>query len=331
MDFMIIVYFLALFLCLGALWLSGDLSVRYSVETASKFNLSTLFIGFVLIAVSTGLPELSVIISSLFLNVHAISVGTILGSNVCDISLVLGLAVLFGGTLYVKPRENFDSIIMLLISAFAMIIVFVLGTLTRITGVLLILLYAVSIWWLWQNRTKKETEKEEKIEREIVEELDPPGPKPFWETKTGVILKLLGSVVLVLISSELSVRVAIQLTKLLNLSLSTVGATIFAVGTSLPELSLALNAAKKKQYALAIGNSLGSVLEQGTLLLGLLAVFSSKPIDIRPLRSLLPFMLASFGIIGFGMIKRKKINRIEGVLMLIVFVSFLAYQFIWVR
>jgi len=331
MYFMIIIYFIALFLCLGALWWSGDLSVRYSVETASKFEFTKLFIGFVLIAVSTGLPELSVTISSLFLDVPAISAGTILGSNVCDISLVLGLAVLFGGTLYIKPKENFDSLLMLLITTFAMIIVFILGTLTRITGLLLILLYAVSIWWLWQNRTQKEKEKEEKIERKIVKELDPPGPKLFWETKKGVLLKLLGSVVLVLISSEVAVQIAIQLTKLLNFSLSTVGATIFAVGTSLPELSLALNAAKKKEYALAIGNSLGSVLEQGTLLLGLLALFSRQPINIKPLMSLLPFMLASFGIIGFGMIHRKKINRIEGVLMLIIYAAFLVYQFVWVR
>ncbi len=136
---------------------------------------------------------------------------------------------------------------------------------------------------------------------------------------------------MILIASEFSVNCAIKLTSLLKFSLETVGATILAIGTSLPELTLAITAVKKKEYSLAIGNSLGSVLEQGTLLLGLLAFASDKPINIVPLRMLAPFMFLSFVILGFGILKRKKLTRIHGAIMVFVFVMFLVYQLIWVR
>ncbi len=326
MNYVIFLYFLALIISLLVLWFSGNLSVRYAIETSAKFKLTSLFVGFVLIAVSTGIPELSVVIASFFKGVEEISVGTILGSNICDISLVLGLVVLLGGTIHVKPKENKSAVLMLFITSLAMLAVFLLGILTKLTGIILILIYIVSIWWLWTKRTKKEIKQKEKEQKKIIEDGD-----PFLKRKWGVLLKLAGSIVLVLISSEFAVRFAIGLTNILKLSLETIGATIFAVGTSLPELSLGLHAVKKKEYSLALGNSLGSVLEQGTLLLGILAIGSGKVIDIKPLRGLAPFMFISFGIIAFGMIKRKRINRIEGAIMLAVFVAFMIYQLVWIR
>lgn len=321
----IFLYLGALLLSLFALWFAGDLSVKYSVQTASKFNLTSLFVGFVLIAVATGLPELSVTIASFFESAHGISAGTILGSNVCDISLVLGLAILFGGTIIVHLNENKESLIMLLITALAMGLVFALGELTKITGIFLIIVYFVSIYFLWKNRTKKFAEEEKEELREVVDD-----KSKYSREKYFILLKLAGSISLVLITSEMAVRFAIKLTKLLSLSLETVGSTIFAIGTSLPELSLALNAVKKKEYALVLGNSLGSVLEQGTLLLGILALGANGAIDIRPLRSLAPFMFISFGILAFGMIKRRRVNMIEGVLMLLVYIVYIIYQFVFV-
>ena len=319
--YQIALYVFLLIIGILALWFSGDLAVKYSIETAAKFKFTSLFVGFVLIAIATGLPELSIIIASLFERAPAISAGTILGSNVCDVSLVLGLSILLGTSIKVNAKECKDSLLMLLITTISMIIVFSLGVLTKITGLILILIYFISIWWLWKNSTKKEIKEEEIDQKEAVSNGD-----TFLKTKWGILLKLCGSIVLVLISSEFAVRFAIQLTKILNLSLETVGATIFAVGTSLPEISLGLNAVKKREYALALGNSLGSVLEQGTLLLGLLALGSPKAIDIRSLRSLVPFMLISFFIIGFGIIKRKKIGKIEALIMLTLFIVYIFYQ-----
>ncbi|MBD3231795.1 hypothetical protein GF322_03985 [Candidatus Dependentiae bacterium] len=322
----IIIYCILLFLSLYFLWFAGDKSVKYSIKTAANFKLTSLFVGFALIAISTGLPELAIVIISIFEKTHGISTGTILGSNVCDISLVLGLAVLLGGNIIIKKKEAKDSLLTLLVTAVSMAIVFILGTLSWIEGLILICVYFGSIWWLWKNSTKKEIQEEKTGQKKAVKDHD-----SFFKTKWGILLKLLGSIFLILVFTEFAVRFAIKLTNLLKLSIETVGATVFAIGTSLPEISVSLNAVKKKEYSLALGNALGSVLEQGTLLLGLLAIGYHKAVDIKPLRSLIPFMFIPFAIIAFGIIKRKKIAKIEALLMFTIFIIFMLFQIFWIR
>ncbi|MFH1461757.1 MAG: sodium:calcium antiporter [bacterium] len=341
MDFSLFLDFVGLVASLIFLWWAGSLSVDYSVRIADVFNLNRLFIGFVLISVSTGFPELSIALSSALRGVQDISAGDILGSNVCDVSLVLGLAILLYGTLKISKKEAKDSLVLLLIIAVSMAAIFLLGTLNWVAGIVFILIYFVSIGWLWLTTTKKEGLEEEKAQEKIKAKdllLDVKSGRGQRQKagrisrkeKILVIVKLSGALLLVLGASELAVRFALEVTSKLALSLKTIGATIFAVGTSLPEISLSLNAMQKKEYSLALGNSLGSVLEQGTLLIGILALISDKPIDTASLRSLAPFMFFSFFIIGFSIIKRKKIGRVEAILMLVSFMMFLLYQIFWI-
>lgn len=342
MDFNLLISLGTLFVSLIFLWWAGSLSVHYSVRMADIFNLNSLFIGFVLISVSTGFPELSIALSSVLRGVTEVSAGDILGSNVCDVSLVLGLSIILYGTLKISKKEAKDSLVLLLITSISMAAIFLLGSLNWITGIFLILVYFISIIWLWLTSTKKEILEEEKLQEKVTADnlelkvergrgqRQAPG-RVSRKEKIMVITKLAGAILLVLGASELAVHFAIEVTKDLGLSLKTMGVTIFAIGTSLPEISLSLNAMKKKQYSLALGNALGSVLEQGTLLIGILALISGKPIDTAGFRSIAPFMFFSFFIIGYSIVKKKKIGRIEAILMLISFVSFLIYQIIWIR
>lgn len=342
MDLNLLLSFGALFVSLIFLWWAGSLSVTYSVRMADLFNLNRLFIGFVLISVSTGLPELSIALSSTLRGVEDVSAGDILGSNVCDISLVLGLAIMIYGALKISKKEAKDSLILLLITAVSMAAIFILGALNWIEGIAFIFIYFAAIGWLWFSSKKTEILEEEKTQERIQ------GEKFSLNVKSGkgqrqeagrvarkdkfvILAKLSGAIFLVLGASELAVHFAINITNSFALSLKTIGATIFAIGTSLPEISLSLNAMKKKEYSLALGNSLGSVLEQGTLLIGILALISGKPVDTASLRSLVPFMFFPFFLIGFSIVKRKKIGRIEASLMLTSFIVFLIYQTFWVR
>ena len=342
MDFNLLISLGTLFVSLIFLWWAGGLSVHYSVRMADIFNLNSLFIGFVLISISTGFPELSIALSSALRGVPDVSVGDILGSNICDISLVLGLAIILYGTLKISKKEAKDSLVLLLITAISMAAIFLLGSLNWITGIIFILVYFVSVGWLWLTSTKKEILEEEKIQEKVAADTlelrvergrgqrQEPG-RVSRKEKIMVVTKLVGALLLVLGASELAVHFAIEVTKDLGLSLKTIGVTIFAIGTSLPEISLSLNAMIKKQYSLVLGNSLGSVLEQGTLLIGILALISGKPIDTAGFRSIAPFMFFSFFIIGYSIVKKKKIGKIEAILMLISFVLFLIYQIIWIR
>ncbi len=300
------------------LWWSGEKSVKYSERISGIYGLSTFFIGFVLMAVSTGLPELAITITSAIKDVGGLSAGTIIGSNFSDISLVLGIPALFIGTIKVIDSEYKNFSMMLLVTSLVMAAVFVLGTLTRIHGLILIFLYIGCLIFLWKSRYAKGVV--EAIARRAKN-----GRQISIKTKATVMAKLILSMAGLLLASEISVRSAIELAKIFDYALESIGATIFAVGTSLPELSVSINAVRKKDYSLALGNALGSVLEQGTLILGILAILSKSPTNISNLRVIAPFMFTSFGVIGFGILRRRRINRLEGGAMILLYAVFIFY------
>ncbi len=337
MSFDLVFYFGALIIGLGLLWFAGGLSVSYSIKISDIFNLNKLFIGFVLVSVVTGIPELAVIVVSLFKGHTLLPAATILGSNVSDISFVLGLPILIYGGLKISEKDSRDSLFMLFVTIVTSAIIFIGGSLNWILGVVLVFTYFFTIWYIWRTTAKKEALEEEKVQEKIVAkdlslkvssgrgQRQKPGRVEFKQ-KVSAILIFLSSLLFVLVASEFVVRIAIIISEKLNINEYVIGVTILAIGTSLPELTVSLSAMRKREYALAIGNSLGSVLEQGTLLLGLLAIFSKKPVNLKVLYNIVPFMFFAFILIFVEMIFRKRIGRVSGGLMLLSFITFLIYQ-----
>ncbi|MCK4265623.1 sodium:calcium antiporter [Candidatus Babeliales bacterium] len=313
--------FIGIFAGIVLLWWAGDKAVKFSEEMAHVFGLSTFFVGFIIMSVSTGFPELAVSITSILKGVGSLSAGDIIGSNFSDLALVLGIPAFFAGSIHILKSEYDNFVFMLLITSLVMSSVFIIGSLTAVHGVLLIGLYVYCLLILWKARHVKKIVKEKaELSKERVKKL-------VVVSKPWIILKLVFSLVGLLAASELAVRNAIALAEVFNLSLSTLGATIFAVGTSLPELSVSMSAMKRKDYSLMLGNSLGSVLEQATLILGFLAIAAPSPVHLQYLRSIAPFMFLAFGIIGFGIIKRRKINRFEGGLLILLYVAYIGYNY----
>ncbi|HJM68497.1 MAG TPA: sodium:calcium antiporter [Candidatus Babeliales bacterium] len=309
---------------LGLLWWSGELTVKYAIETAHVFNLSMLFVGFIVISIATGIPELAIAITTLFRGVHSLSVGAILGSNFSDIALVLGIPAFFIQTIIIKKDEYKESVFMLGLSAAVMAFVFLWGELHWWSGIVLILVYFIALATIW-HLCHVPKAAHAYVHKDL---------KPEYKShevgvghKVLVVGKLLASGGLVLFGSHLSVIASIELAKNLPWSIGTIGSTIMAIGTSLPELTIAFIAVRRKEYALAIGASFGSVLEQGTLILGILALFSRTPISISEFTHLAPFMFIAFAITGYGIIRRERINRKEGGALLALYVMFLVYEF----
>ena len=321
MDFSIFIY-VALLVCgLLILWWSGDKSVRYSRQASYLFGLSTFFIGFVIVSISTGIPELSVALTSVFNKVPNLSVGDIIGSNFTDISLVLGIPTVLFGAIYVRAKERKDLIFSLVLIFLVMGVVFLFGTLKPIHGLLLIGIYIFCLVEFWKSRHIEVAREEEK--KHIEEKLK---KEKFLVSKIGTVIKLLVSIALVLVSSQLCVFSAVKIAAFFKISIVSIGSTIIALGTSFPELALSISAVRRKDYSLALGNALGSVLEQGTLILGILAFSSKNSINVRSAISVAPFMFVAFGIVGYGIIKRNRINRLEGIALLLTYVAFIAYQ-----
>lgn len=311
----LIIYFFCLFISLALLWVAAEFSVKYSILVSELFGIDKLFLGFAFVAVATGLPELSVAICGLIEGAGVLSAGTILGSNISDISLVLGLAILIYGVLKLSKKNGKEFLLMLIITALSCAFIFIVGYLNKYIGLFLILVYFITIYFLF-NISKKKIANKIKLNFTLKE-------------KIILIIKLIFSVFLVFVASEFAVKFSIIISKYLNISEHIIGVTILAIGTSLPELTISLSAMRKKEYDIALGNSLGSVFEQGTLLIGVVALSSKESISLKPLLSLVPFMFFPFLIIFLSTIWLKKINRLQAALMVLSFILFLVYQIIY--
>lgn len=334
MNTMLILSFAGVIVGLVGLWWASDKAVSFSVQLSKLIGITTFFIGFVLLAIATGLPEFAIAVASLWHNVPGVAVGAILGSNLVDISLVLGLPAVIFGTLNVRTEEKLPLMLMLVVTSLVMASVFIIGILTPLYGGILIALYFVTIWWLWKTKAVRVVPQEEAVER-----LSADGKltkRAALKVKMIVVIKLLFSILLVVLFSKLSVDSAISITRHFALNLYVIGATIFAIGTSLPELALSFHAVRKKEYALAFGNAFGSVLEQATLILGFLAIGTKKPLDITVLRPIAPLMFIAYAVVAHSLLKKTKIGRQEGlgrgegILLLVLFVAHLAYYFLYV-
>ncbi|MGV8085476.1 MAG: sodium:calcium antiporter [Candidatus Bilamarchaeum sp.] len=272
---------LTLLVSLVVLSKSSSFAVDHAAKLSKFFGISQIALGFLLLSVSTSLPELSVSILSANLHEGAIAAGNVFGSNIANILLVLG----FGGFLYGlkigKNEMNEIGIVLLLTTIISGYIVFNSTirnqALSFIEGLVLLLLFAgYSIYVIRKNGTNS---------NEITDITKKDALHSF--------VFFLGSIIVVLISSVFVVDSAVSLARTLNIAESFIGATIIAVGTSLPELSMDLQAIRKKQYGLALGDAIGSNLTNLTLVLGTAAVIS--PISVK-----LPVFIAAllFGIIA---------------------------------
>lgn len=317
---------------LVGLWLASERAVEYSIKLSKIFGITTFFIGFVLIAISTGLPELGVTIASLWREVPEVALGDIIGSNFLDISLVLGLPAVIFGTLNVKKEDKLPLMLMLLVTSLVMAFIFILGNLKPIHGVILLFLYVIVIWWLWKTKAVKVVSEEDVVEGLAGE--NKVRKKPFVK-KVFILLKLFVSLAFLVLFSRLSVDCGVFVAGYLPISLAEVGATIFAIGTSLPELALSFHAVRRKDYALAFGNSFGSVLEQATLILGTLAIFGSgKKLSTVRFLPVAPLMFVAYAIVAHSLLKKTKVGRQEGLgrkegfLLLGLFATYITYYFL---
>ena len=316
----ILLYFLILAISVLGLWFSGDYAVKYSLQIAKIFKLSPLLVGFLLIALSTGIPELAVTFIALHQKVPMIALGDLIGSCIVDIALALGLACLIHGSFKLNLEQSWHASFMLLVIFVMSGISFVVEDLHWSYGIFLIMSYGFCVWWMVVSSTAQVKREAKKREDEAEINLN---------RKSLVVLKLGLSMVFLLVSADFAIRYSVKIAELLKLPAAIVGATFFSIGTSVPEVVLSISSVRRKQYALAVGTCIGSVLEIITFNLGILVLFSSVTLNIMPLLSVLPYLMIIYAVLIFSLLYRRKLGRVEGAIMLIVFLVYLAYEIWW--
>lgn len=303
--------YLLLIIGLVLLIFGGDALVNGAVSIAKKMGLSSLLIGLVLVGFGTSMPELLASLISTFRGANGIAVGNVVGSNIANILLVLGLsALIFPVKIELKSFKR-DSVFLLLSTLLLVAGVF-FGEINRIFGGVLVLSIAGYVYYSYV------TDKQQQKENESVD-----------EEKTSFMLafiKVFGGIALMMLGAKFLIDNAIVIAKEWGVSESVIGLTIVAVGTSLPELTTSAIASIKKENGIAFGNVVGSNIYNILFILGFVAIF--MPIEIpNEMRFDTIIMSVITIILCLIAFLRREFSRTIGALFLLSYVGYICYLF----
>ena len=309
---------------------SSDLFVDSASFFAKKLKIPTLVIGLTVVAFGTSLPELAVSSSdSVACLVNGgnanIAIGNVVGSNICNILLVLGCSVIISPIILKKDILKFEYPIMLGVSVLAAIFILLFslnGTyaILRWEGIILILGIITYVTYL-VLKSRKETKPLSKQDEPQIKDMK------TWKAILFLLIGL-GGIVLggeLVINGAKSVAVGIGDLAGLNHDLveSLVGLTIVAVGTSLPELVTSVVAAKKGENEIAIGNVIGSNIFNILLILGVSSVITPLTIGTQIIIDIAVMLLAV--VLAFILSIKGKLNKKDGLIFILCYVAYIAY------
>lgn len=308
-----IVYFVVgiVLVILGADWLTKGAS-----DLARRLKMSELMIGLTIVAVGTSLPELVISVSSALSGNSGISLGNVLGSNIFNGMLILGVTAMitpiaFSGKMLSReiPFNLLASIVILLVSG-SMLVGGAPGEyITRYGGMLLLCFCAVFVRYTFSLKSGDEEETAQ---------------QPISVGK--ILLFIAGGLAALIFGGKMFVSGASDIARGFGLSEALIGITIVSVGSSLPELAVSVSAARKGNVGIALGNVLGSNILNVFFILGCSATISPislegfSPVDYYVLlaSSLFIYLFCAF----FG---KNKITRIEGSLLVAGYVAYIVY------
>ena len=303
---------------------SADRLVAGAATVAKHLGIPPLIVGITIVGFGTSAPEIMVASIASLDGSPSLAIGNAIGSNIANITLVLGIAAL------ITPLEIHSRIIKkelpLLLLATAMAIFFLSDNhLGRLDGSILCGSLFVLMWWITRQALKDRGT--DPLENEYLQETPKAMPLSralFW---------LFTGLVLLTVSSKLLVFGAVNIATAFGLSELVIGLTIIAVGTSLPELAASIAGALKGEHDLAIGNVVGSNLFNTLIVLGIPGLIAPSMLDSGVLQRDIPFLLiltVILFIMAFGFRGAGRINRVEGFLLTCGFFAYQALLYITV-
>lgn len=316
-----------------------DIFVDSASTIAKKLHISELIIGLTVVAIGTSCPELAVSvsdsISSLLENSNAnVAIGNVIGSNICNLLLVLGFSAVFTPIVVKKSVCKREYPFLLIISALLVLFVILFGTGSSITGnyailrweaIILVVLMFVYIWFLIHNAKKHPDEQLNTEEEKLTEEKEK--DMKLWKAIILVIVGAAGIVfggeAVVFGAKGLALQVSDAAHLDHDLAESLVGLTIVAVGTSLHELVTSVVAAKKGQNELALGNVIGSNIFNILFVLGIAGTVNPLTTGSQVIIDAVVMMVATIVVFIFAL--TGKIKRSGGIALLCMYGAYLAY------
>jgi len=266
--------------------------------------------GFILLSVTTSLPELSVSTVAATLGEGGLSVGNVLGSNIANLTIIIGLAIFFSKTeILVKGQSQKELVQFLFLSSIIPLFIVQRGSLGPVLGIVLLTLFIY-----FSVTISRKTGKTDPVE-------------PIKKGNTATVgLKFALSVALIIVLSRFVVDSSIDIASFIGLPPSIIGATIVGLGTSLPELATTAQALKEKLFGMALGNLLGSCITNITLVLGISSLISFSQVDVLAVQSIMFYVLLSSLSVWYLVGASERISKKAALFLCMVYILFILQQ-----
>jgi len=289
-----------------ALFFGGEALVRGSVGIARRMAISPLLIGLTVVGFGTSTPELLVSVEAAWRGVPDIAIGNIVGSNIANILLIVGVTCLVWPIRVSGSTLRRDTAVMVAAAA-ALVPIFALGELGRVPGLMLVIALVVYLTWAYLQPSDASEE-----------HADTQPPASMLISGLWVVVGL----VTLMFGARFLVDGSVNIARGFGISEAFIGLTIVAVGTSLPELATSVIAAFRRQSEIAIGNVVGSNIFNVLGILGVTALIKPIPVADRFLTFDLPIMVCVSLVLTALLLTRRVIGRGIGLALLIGYVAY---------
>ena len=292
-----------------AIAIGGDLTVDTASRIAIDLGMSQTLVGLTIVSIGTSLPELVTSVVAARKNEVDMAVGNIVGSNILNILIILGITAVITNVSIQKSTFYYEIPFMLIITVILMIFGITGSKITFMEGVIFWILFLLYLGYLYVM-SKKGTEQEEENVKDI----------PVWKC---LLFMVLGGVMVVM-GSDFAVSGATEIARFFGMSERFIGLTIVAFGTSLPELVTSVTAARKGNAGIAIGNIVGSNIFNILFVIGTAALICSVPFERKFIIDTIIAVLSGVLLWG-GTIKKKELRKPCGILMLLGYAAYFVY------
>lgn len=291
----------------------ADVLVEGASKFASLFHVPEIVIGLTIIAFGTSAPEAAVSITSAFKDSSSIAIGNVIGSNICNVLLVLGVAGTIGTLSLKKTTYMIETPFVVIMTVILLILGYIDHSLSRIDGIILWVFFFIFLCYLYILAQNNEG-------IDDIPKLDE--NDHVWKLLFMIVL----GIICVVWGSDVSVQSASNIAEKLGMSQRLIGLTIVALGTSLPELVTSVNASLKGQNDLAIGNIIGSCIFNILFVLGTTAIVAPVSIAFE-MSFLIDGMISIVSIIIFILFINKdlELRCIGAIIMLLCYIGYVLY------
>lgn len=292
------------FLVKGADWF-----VEGAAGIAKKLGIPQLVIGLTIVAMGTSMPEAAVSITSALNGSAGISIGNVVGSNILNILIILGITAVLTNVRIQKTTFRYEIPFMIGITIILMAFGITGNQITFLEGILFWLLFLIFLGYLFVISKKGSVQDEEEI-KEL----------PLWKGVLGIII----GGILVVKGSDFAVEGATEIARYFGMSERFIGLTIVAFGTSLPELVTSVTAARRGNADIAIGNIVGSNIFNILFVIGTTALICNVPFDQK---FVIDTIVAIFSgvLLWAGTIRYKELRKNCGIVMLLCYAGYFIY------